>query len=100
VVSPGFEVVPDDLDTFATNLDELVAQLEESKNVLNGVHFDPLVFGIIGQFFSIAARNKVAEAKECIGKYEEGLRSARENTKQTAKTYREAERGNADAFKG
>ncbi|HEX6343716.1 type VII secretion target [Umezawaea sp.] len=99
-MAAGFEVRPDDLDTFSTNLQSLVDSLSESKDVLNGVHFDPLVFGIIGQFFSIAARNKVAEAKEVIGKYETALSTAKDNTKLTAESYRITDQGNADTFKG
>jgi len=99
-MAAGFEVKPDDLDEFSTNLQSLVDSLAESKNVLNGIHFDPLVFGIIGQFFSIAARNKVNEAKDCIAKYEGSIASAKENTKLTADTYRKVDQGNADTFKG
>ena len=99
-MAAGFEVKPDDLDTFATNLQSLVDSVAESKNVLNSVHFDPLVFGIIGQFFSIAARNKVNEAKDCIAKYEGSLSAAVENTKLTAQTYRNVDTSNADTFKG
>lgn len=96
----GFEVNPDDLDTFSTNLDVLVQQMEESKSLLEGVHFDPLVFGIIGQFFSIAARDKVNEAKDCIAKYKDSISSARDNTKLTAESYRNTDIGIADTFKG
>jgi translation elongation factor EF-1beta len=99
-VAAGFEVKPDDIDTFATNLESLVGELSASKDVLNGVHFDPLVFGIIGQFFSIAARNKVNEAKDCIAKYEGSIATAKDNTKLTAESYRITDQGNADTFKG
>ncbi|GGP69114.1 WXG100 family type VII secretion target [Saccharothrix coeruleofusca] len=99
-MAAGFQVNPDDLDTFSDNLDALVAQLDESVTVLNGVHFDPLVFGIVGQFFSIAARIKVDKAKDVIGQYRDAITSARDNTKETAKTYRETESGISDTFKG
>ncbi len=99
-MAAGFEVKPEDLDEFTTNLQALVDGLEESKSVLGGIHFDPLVFGIIGQFFSIAARNKVAEAKEVIGKYEASISTAKTNTKLTADSYRITDQGNADTFKG
>lgn len=96
----AFEVDPADLTTFATNLDTVVAQLETSKNVLGSVHFDPLVFGIVGQLFAIAARVEVQKAQECIGKYEEGLREAAKNTRLTADTYSDADQGNTDTFSG
>ncbi|MET1072035.1 MAG: type VII secretion target [Umezawaea sp.] len=99
-MAAGFEVKPDDLDAFTTNLQSLVDGLAESRKVLEGIHFDPLVFGIIGQFFSIAARNKVAEAKECIGKYEGSIANAKTNTSATADTYRKVDQSNADTFKG
>jgi translation elongation factor EF-1beta len=98
-VAAGFEVKPDDLDAFTANLQALVEGLEESKNVLGDVHFDPLVFGIVGQSFSIAARDKVAEARECIGKYEASVGTAKTNTRLTADSYRTTDRINADTFK-
>ena len=54
----AFEVDPATLKTFANNLDTLVAELETSKNVLGNVHFDPLVFGIVGQIFAAARTSR------------------------------------------
>jgi hypothetical protein len=96
----AFEVDPATLKTFATNLDTLVAELETSKNVLGNVHFDPLVFGIVGQVFAAAARVEVKKAEECIAKYEKGLREAATDTRRTADTYSGTDEGNAAAFSG
>ncbi|KOV79633.1 type VII secretion target [Nocardia sp. NRRL S-836] len=96
----AFAVSPDDLKTFANNLDTLVSELETSKNVLGGVHFDPLVFGIVGQIFAAAARVEVKKAEECIAKYESGLREAAKNTRLTADTYTGTDQGNTQTFSG
>ncbi|ANZ39965.1 hypothetical protein BBK82_31890 [Lentzea guizhouensis] len=95
-----FTVDPEDLKAFANNLDTLVSQLETSKGVLGSVHFDPLVFGIVGQIFAAAARVEVKKAEECIGKYEAGLREAAKNTRLTADTYTNSDQGNANTFSG
>ena len=96
----AFTVSPDDLKTFANNLDTLVSELEASKNVLGNVHFDPLVFGIVGQIFAAAARVEVKKAEECIAKYEAGLREAAKNTRLTADTYTNTDDGNSKTFSG
>ncbi len=96
----AFTVSPDDLKTFANNLDTLVSELETSKNVLGSVHFDPLVFGIVGQIFAAAARVEVKKAENCIAKYEAGLREAAKNTRLTADTYTNTDQGNSDTFNG
>jgi hypothetical protein len=96
----AFTVSPDDLKTFATNLDTLVSELETSKNVLGSVHFDPLVFGIVGQIFAAAARVEVKKAENCIAKYEAGLREAAKNTRLTADTYTNTDQGNSNTFSG
>jgi hypothetical protein len=96
----AFEVDPADLKTFATNLDTLVSELETSKNVLGNVHFDPLVFGIVGQIFAAAARVEVKKAEDCIAKYEAGLREAAKNTRLTADTYSGTDEGNSNTFGG
>ncbi|GHH43801.1 type VII secretion target [Lentzea cavernae] len=96
----AFGVDPDAITTFSANLDDLVAQLETSKGVLGSVHFDPLVFGIVGQIFAAAARVEVKKAEECIGKYEAGLREAAKNARLTAATYSNTDQGNAKTFSG
>ncbi|MFD5829272.1 type VII secretion target [Lentzea sp. NPDC060358] len=95
-----FDVDPEGIKAFATNLDSIVAQLETSKGVLGNVHFDPLVFGIVGQIFAAAARVEVKKAEECIGKYESGLREAAKNARLTADTYTNTDQGNAKTFSG
>jgi hypothetical protein len=96
----GTDVDPNDLKTFATSLDALVAELEVSKKVLASVHFDPLVFGIIGQIFAAAARVEVNKAEDCVKKYEEGLREAAKNARITADDYANVDHDNANSLKG
>ncbi len=95
-----FDVDPEGIKAFSSNLDSIVDQLETSTKVLGNVHFDPLVFGVVGQIFAVAARVEVKNAEECIGKYEAGLREAANNARLTAETYTNTDEGNANSFSG
>ena len=99
-MAAGFQVEPEQLDAFTENLQRMVDVLTASKAVLNGIHFDPLVFGVIGQFFTIASRDKVREAAECVAKLEKYVAEAKVGTQATADTYRNTDQHNADAFAG
>lgn len=98
-MAAGFEVEPDDLDTFATNLQVVVDKVGESKTAIDNIQLHPLVFGIVGQFFAIGVHVKIKEARDAIGKYEAALGAAKDNTKLTAQGYRDTDRSIAESLK-
>ncbi|MCP2165506.1 type VII secretion target [Goodfellowiella coeruleoviolacea] len=94
----GFEVTPEEIEKFAENLQALSEHMERSSEVLNAVRFDPLVFGIFGQFFRIGAEMHVNKAKDQLKNSAAKIASARELALQTAQTYRDTDQSNADTF--
>ncbi|PRY46539.1 hypothetical protein [Umezawaea tangerina] len=98
-MAAGFEVEPDDLDTFTKNIRALVDGLAESRTLLEGVHLDPLVFGALGRSFSLSTSDRVAEAADCIARYQGSIANAGTSTKATADTYRSVDQEIAESFK-
>jgi len=100
-MAAGFEVKPDDIDAFATNLQAIVDKVAESKTALDNVAFHPLVWGIVGQVWTFHIRlNQLPDAKDAISKYSTSLGTAKENTKLTAQQYRDTDQTISEGFKG
>ncbi|WNV82145.1 hypothetical protein [Umezawaea sp. Da 62-37] len=98
-MAAGFEVAPDDLDAFTKNIRAVVDGLAESRSLLEGVHLDPLAFGAVGRSFSLAASDRVAEAAECVGRYQGSIANAGTGTRATADSYRSVDQEIAESFK-
>ncbi|MFI6095731.1 type VII secretion target [Lentzea sp. NPDC051213] len=95
-----FTVSPEDLMTFAANVQSISDQIGTSKGVIDSVKYTPTVWGIVGGLFYIAVDKKLKNASTCIGQYEAGMREAAKNIKLTADTYSGTDEGNANAFSG
>ncbi|OLF05146.1 hypothetical protein BLA60_37855 [Actinophytocola xinjiangensis] len=91
----GFTVDPAELDEFAKHVDGLVTDLGETQTKLADTRTDPLVFGLVGQFFAIAVALELSKAKDSIGQYQEALSSLYESVKQEARNYEFSDEDNA-----
>jgi translation elongation factor EF-1beta len=101
-MAAGFEVKPEDIDTFATNLQAIVDKVAESKTAIDNVAFHPLVWGIVGEIIwaNPVRFDSMPKVRDAISKYSGSLATATENTKLTAEQYRKTDQTISEGFKG
>jgi hypothetical protein len=75
VAGEGYEVAEGELRTFANALRDTADKMTASANAVRGVSYGVTTWGIVGQLFSIAARNATNDAG---GKLDTGAASVRD----------------------
>ncbi|MCP2170013.1 type VII secretion target [Goodfellowiella coeruleoviolacea] len=96
----GFDVVPDELRTFASGLKDRGGQVGEVATAADGVSLGVDTFGVIGQIFVGSAKQAAGEAAAGLKALSETLADDGDNTNATADTYADTDDGNASGLGG
>jgi hypothetical protein len=91
VPDQSLEVVDDELRTFAKALRGTADKVTASANAVRGVSYNVTTWGIVGQLFSIAARNATNGAGSELDKGASSIRDAATGVDNSAQAYADNE---------
>lgn len=95
----NFKVLPDELHSHATNLEELASRISDLANG-DGTSLGADTFGFIGQFFATGAQEQAGEACNAINATGDATTNIAEAVRDCAKDYDETDRDNSGNLGG